>query len=92
LGRLLQTERIPEGTPAYIEAATGRRITTGRDQLAADEATDQDARDLGLERGAPVLRGRNWYWDADGGVIEYGESVSKPQRWTAYDYEIGDRT
>ena len=90
--RLLQAERIPEGTPAYIEAATGRRVTTGRDLLAADEATEQDAQDLGLEPGAPVLRGRNWYWDADGGVIEYGESVSKPQRWTAYDYEIGDRT
>jgi GntR family transcriptional regulator len=90
--RLLQAERIPEGTPAYIETGTGRRITTGRDQVTADEAADQDAQDLGVDLGAPVFRGRNWYWDAAGGVIEYGESVSIPRRWIAYDYEIGDRT
>jgi DNA-binding GntR family transcriptional regulator len=90
--RLLQVERIPEGTPAYIEAATGRRITTGRDQLAADEAANQDAQDLGVDLGVPVLRGRNWYWDADGGVIEYGENASIPCRWIAYDYEMEDRT
>jgi DNA-binding GntR family transcriptional regulator len=90
--RLLQVERIPEGTPAYIEAATGRRITTGRDQLAADEAANQDAQDLGVDLGVPVLRGRNWYWDADGGVIEYGENASIPRRWIAYDYEMEDRT
>jgi DNA-binding GntR family transcriptional regulator len=89
--RLLQSERIQEGTPAYIEAATGRRVATGRDQLAADEAVGQDAQDLDVALGAPVLRGRNWYWDTSGGVIEYGESVSIPRRWTAYDYEIGDR-
>jgi DNA-binding GntR family transcriptional regulator len=90
--RLLQAERIQEGTPAAIEAATGRRVVTGRDQLAADAAEAQDVEDLEVDPGAPVLRGRNWYWDAAGGVIEYGESVSLPGRWTAYDYEIGDRT
>jgi DNA-binding GntR family transcriptional regulator len=89
--RLLQSERIREGTPAYIEAATGRHVATGRDQLAADEASAEDAQDLDVGLGAPVLRGRNWYWDSSGGVIEYGESVSIPRRWTAYDYEIGDR-
>ena len=89
--RLLQSERIQEGTPAYIEAATGRHVATGRDQLAADEASAEDAQDLDVALGAPVLRGRNWYWDSSGGVIEYGESVSIPRRWTAYDYEIGDR-
>jgi DNA-binding GntR family transcriptional regulator len=89
--RLLQAERIQEGTSGHIEAATGRHVTTGRDQLAADQAAAQDVQDLELELGVPVLRGRNWYWDAAGEAIEYGESVSIARRWTAYDYEIGDR-
>lgn len=88
---LLLAERIPAGTPALIEAATGRRVTTGRDQLAASEATEQDAADLGVEAGTAILRGRNWYYDAAGDVIEYGESVAQAERWTSYEYEIGEQ-
>ncbi|WP_245878900.1 GntR family transcriptional regulator [Streptosporangium subroseum] len=86
--KLLETSRILEGTFAYIETATGRPMRTVRDQLAADEATSQDASDLNIEVGSPVLRGRNWMYDADGGVIEYGEYVSAARRWKSYDYEI----
>src|SRR6266516_4001972 len=73
--RLLRAERITEGTPSYVEASTGRLVTIGRDQLCADEAAEQDAHDLAVPAGSPVLRGRNWYYADDGGVIEYGESV-----------------
>lgn len=86
--KLLETARILEGTFGYVETATGRLLKSVRDQLAADAATEQDASDLHVEVGSPVLRGRNWIYDADGGVIEYGEYVSAARRWKSYDYEI----
>ncbi|MFI6513306.1 GntR family transcriptional regulator [Streptosporangium sp. NPDC050855] len=86
--KLLETARILEGTFGYIEAATGRQLKTVRDQVAADEATGQDANDLRVQVGSPVLRGRNWIYDTDGGVVEYGEYVSATRRWKSYDYEI----
>jgi GntR family transcriptional regulator len=85
---LLQRERITQGTFGYIEEVTGRAVAGGSDQLAADAATEQDALDLAVEVGTPVLRGRNWMTDSDGEVIEYGESVSVAGRWTSYQYEI----
>lgn len=88
--KLLETTRLPQGTPGYIEAVTGRIVSAGRDQLTAAAATEQDADVLGLDVGAPVMRGRNWLYDADGGVVEYGESVASAGRWMSYDYEIGD--
>ncbi|WP_205326978.1 GntR family transcriptional regulator [Glycomyces sp. YM15] len=89
---LLETERLPEGTPAYIERTTGRRITAGREQHTADAATERDAELLGVDPGAPVQRGRNWMFDADGDVIEYGESVSAALRWSTYSYDIQPAT
>ncbi|MEZ7132662.1 GntR family transcriptional regulator [Nonomuraea sp. AD125B] len=86
--RLLQTERIVQGTFGYVEEMTGRAITTSRDQHAADAATEQDALDLGIVVGSPVLRGRNWILDADGLVLEYGEYVSTAGRWQSYEFEI----
>lgn len=86
---LLQAERMPKGTPRYIEEMTGRAATTGRDQTAAGAATQQHAEDLDVEEGAPVLYGRNWFYDAEGKVIEYGESVSTANRWSSHDYELG---
>jgi DNA-binding GntR family transcriptional regulator len=86
--RLLQTERILQGTFGYVEEVTGRAIRTSRDQHAADGATAQDATDLGIPVGAPVLRGRNWVLDGDGLVLEYGEYVSAAGRWQTYEFEI----
>lgn len=88
--RLLEVERIRQGTTGYIEETTGRTVTSGHDQHAAAEATEQDAEDLGVAVGSPVLRGRNWVYDLDGDVIEYGESVATADRWTSYDFEIAN--
>jgi DNA-binding GntR family transcriptional regulator len=85
---LLEPERIRQGTAGYITEKTGRVSATGRDQNAASAAGAQDSADLGVAEGSPVHRGRNWIYDADGGVIEYGESVSVADRWISYDYEI----
>ncbi|GAA4198700.1 GntR family transcriptional regulator [Actinocatenispora rupis] len=85
---LLRAERLPQGTPMYIQESTGREGVSGRDQVAARAATDEDAEVLGVPAGSPVRCGRNWVYDTDGGVIEYGESVSLPERWASYDYKI----
>ncbi|WP_242884081.1 GntR family transcriptional regulator [Actinomadura litoris] len=86
--RLLETERIRQGTFGYIAEQADRAVKNGQEQKAADAATEQDAEDLGVELGAPVLRGRNWVYDAEGDVLEYGESVAQSGQWASYEYEI----
>ncbi|WP_242903709.1 GntR family transcriptional regulator [Actinomadura terrae] len=86
--RLLETERIRQGTFGYIAEQADRAVKNGQEQKAADAATEQDAEDLGVEPGAPVLRGRNWVYDAEGNVLEYGESVAPSGQWASYEYEI----
>lgn len=84
--RLLTTERIVQGTIGYIREVTGREVVRGVDQDSARAATEQDAEDLGVPVGSPVACGRNWWYDADGSVIEYGERVSIPGRWSTHEY------
>jgi DNA-binding GntR family transcriptional regulator len=84
--RLLSTERIIAGTIGYIAQATGREVVRGTDQDSARAATEQDADDLGVPVGSPVACGRNWWYDANGVVVEYGERVSVPGRWSTHEY------
>jgi DNA-binding GntR family transcriptional regulator len=86
--RLLTAERIIEGTAGYIRQVTVREAVRGTDQDSARAATQQDAEDLGVPAGSPVACGRNWWYDADGNVIEYGERVSVPGRWSTHDYSF----
>lgn len=81
---LLQTERIPGGTPSAIEAATGRRAVAAEEATAAMRATNEDAQELGVEVGSPVSVGRNIYFDAEGGIVEVGESVAPEGRWSVH--------
>lgn len=81
---LLQTERIPGGTPNAIEAATGRRAVATEEASAAMAASPENAEDLHVEVGAPVSIGRNIYFDAHGGIIEVGESVAPKGRWSVH--------
>lgn len=85
---LLSTERIRAGTFGYVEQVTGRAVAAGLDQHSARAATEQDAADLGVPAASPVACGKNWYYDAAGDVIEYGESVSIPGRWGSHRYRI----
>lgn len=87
---LLETERLSEGTPGYVQAAAGLAATSGRDQVTAGAATAADAGYLGTSEGAPVRISRNWLYDMEGNTIEYGESVSLAGRWASYDYKIAD--
>ena len=84
--RLLTAERILHGTIGYIQEVTGRQVARGVDQDSARPATEQDAEDLGVPIGSPVACGRNWWYDSDGAVLEYGERVSIPGRWSTHEY------
>lgn len=84
--QLAVTERIPAGTPGYIAAQTGRTVATGRDRVTAVHADEEQARKLGVPAGTAILSGENWYLDANGDVIEYGEYITAGDRGWTYEY------
>jgi DNA-binding GntR family transcriptional regulator len=86
--RLLETGRILSGTIGYIAEVTGRAVVRGTDQDSARAATEQDAEDLSVPVGSPVACGRNWWRDGEDHVIEYGERVSVPGRWSTHEYTV----
>jgi len=84
-----QLETTEQGNPlAWIEAATGRRPTSGRDDLEARDADVREARALGIKPGDTVLAGVHRWWDDDG-MIEYGEWVLPRKRVVSFPYTIG---
>ncbi len=84
---LLESERIVQGTFRYVEQQTGR-IRSPRERIlfSAGFATEEEASLLGLSADSPVLRGRNWYYDTNGDVIEYGESAAAPNIEASIEY------
>jgi GntR family transcriptional regulator len=89
--RLLERSRIREGTVAYIEQATGRRVRLGRDRISARLATSEERAALELGGGpAAVLVVHHTAFDAAGEPIEFAEAVFAPGRWSFEDeYPIG---
>jgi len=89
---LLQRERILEGTARYIENCTGRaRSRREKILLRAGAATEEEAHQLQVPQGSPVLRGRNWYWDTEGDVIEYGESAAGEDLESSFEYDVEEQ-
>lgn len=74
--KLLDVERIREGTFAYVAQALGRDLGSWLDQYDLALASEEDARLLAIPEGSPVAHGRNWIYDTQGDVLEYGDSVS----------------
>jgi DNA-binding GntR family transcriptional regulator len=74
--KLLVTDRIREGTFAYVAASLGRKVAAWQDQIDPAIATEDDAARLEIAPGTPVSYGRNWIYDENGGVLEFGETVS----------------
>lgn len=85
---LLEAERLPQGTPKYIEEQAGLTAAAGKDQLRADIASEEDSEALDIPLGSPVLRKQNWVLNAEGDAIEFGQSVSVARRWATYNYKI----
>jgi DNA-binding GntR family transcriptional regulator len=87
---LLSTERIKQGTARYVEEVTGRHHIDTDVQHAAGFATEEDSAELQVDEGSAVLLSRNRYEDANGDVIEYGESTALPGHWVYYHYAVED--
>ncbi len=89
--RLLERDRIREGTLAYVEEATGRRGRLARDRQTARLATPEEAATLRLgEDPAAVLLIHHVTYDDAGEPLEFAEAVYPGGRWTFEDeYPIG---
>ncbi|MGZ8688146.1 MAG: UTRA domain-containing protein, partial [Gaiellaceae bacterium] len=65
----------PEGASLFATlAGAGLVPTAGRASLAAEAATAEDARLLGVKRGAPLLVERRLIHDQAGAPLEWTES------------------
>lgn len=87
---LLTTDRIVQGTTQYVEEQTGRGIVGTYVEHAASVAGADEAAELEIPEGSPVLLSRNRFIDGDGEVVEYGESTAQPDHWIFYEYSIED--
>lgn len=81
---LLVRERIIGGTPSAIEAATGRRAVASEEATTAAAASEEHAAALGVSPGDPVSLSRNVYVDAQGELVEVGESVAPAGHWRVH--------
>lgn len=86
--QLLVTERIIEGTWAYLEGQTGVSVASGQDRISVRLASEDDAELLGLELPAAVKVSRTILRDADSTAVEYGVSISGAGRESVYDYDV----
>jgi DNA-binding GntR family transcriptional regulator len=86
---LLEPNRILQGTYRYVEERTGRiKADSEKLLISAGGATTDEARELMIPPGTPVLRGRNFYWDTDFMVIEYGESTAREGLETIIEFNV----
>lgn len=85
---LLARDRVKAGTFALVAERTGRALASGREEVAASVADAGQAKRLGVGVGDPVLLSRNWFRDQDDGVIEYGESTRRANRWSSHDFQL----
>lgn len=86
---LTESDRIRQGTARYIEEQTGRvhSVTLDRMFFRASTASTDEAEQLQISPGDPVLRGRNFYRDTQGNVLEFGESVALAELEVNLEYE-----
>lgn len=85
---LVETARVPQGTPQYIAERTGKQGRHVTDLVSARVASDREAELLHLPHGSPVLVTRNTLRDDDGYVIEYGISITPPGSEKVFRYTL----
>ncbi|MBT8225455.1 MAG: GntR family transcriptional regulator [Dactylosporangium sp.] len=79
--RLLDKSRIREGTVAYVEQATGRRISHARDEIAARLASEDERAGLAIAEPSAVLVVRHIVYDVMDCPFEFAEALYPPNRW-----------
>lgn len=80
--RLVERERIREGTLAYVEKVTGRRARHAYDRMAARLASEDELSVFGLAGPAAVLVVRHVVCDMDERPLEFAEAVYPPEAWS----------
>jgi GntR family transcriptional regulator len=88
--RLLRTDRIRQGTVAYVERVSGRKATSARDEIGARLATANERQllDLGV-KAAAVLMVRHVVCDENNQPLECVEAIYPPNRLTfTQDYPV----
>ena len=86
--KLLQSERIIEGTWAYLEEQVGISAAQGQDRISTRLATEEEGELLGIQLPAAVKVGRTILRGEDSSVVEYGVSISGAGRESVYDYDV----
>lgn len=86
--KLLQAERIIEGTWAYLEERAGLSAVHGQDRIDTRLATEEDAQLLGIELPAAVKVSRTILRGEDNRAVEVGVSISASGRESVYDYDV----
>ncbi|ANH91941.1 GntR family transcriptional regulator [Streptomyces sp. SAT1] len=79
--KLLEPERIQEGTLMYVEAMTGRTGSYAEDRMCARSATGEEAADLELDPGSAVLVVHHVVYDVQDRALEFSEATYPPHRW-----------
>jgi GntR family transcriptional regulator len=72
---LIRADLRSQSLYAYLEEECGLRIAAGRRQIEAVLATEDEARALHIDRGAPLLRLESVSYLADGRPMEYFSGV-----------------
>ncbi|WP_431044074.1 GntR family transcriptional regulator [Streptomyces sp. P1-3] len=79
--RLLQRERIRQGTTRYVEMEAGRKPHTGRDVWTARLATEEELRLLQLDGPQAVSETRHIAYDAEGKPLTYEVGINPAGHW-----------
>ncbi|WP_406401117.1 GntR family transcriptional regulator [Streptomyces sp. NBC_00879] len=79
--KLLEPDRIREGTLMYVESMTGRQGSYAEDRMCARAATDEEAADLKLPADSPVLIVHHVVFDMQDRPLEFAEATYPPGRW-----------
>jgi GntR family transcriptional regulator len=79
--KLLEPDRIREGTLMYVENMTGRQGSYAEDRMCARTATADEAADLKLPAGSAVLIVHHVVYDLQDRPLEFAEATYPPERW-----------
>ncbi|WP_455360772.1 GntR family transcriptional regulator [Streptomyces sp. SYSU K21746] len=79
--KLLEPDRIREGTLMYVENMTGRQGSYAEDRMCARTATGDEAADLKLPVGSAVLIVHHVVYDLQDHPLEFAEATYPPERW-----------
>jgi GntR family transcriptional regulator len=79
--KLMDPERIRQGTLMYVEEMTGRQGSYAEDRMCARTATEEEVADLELEPGSAVLIVHHVVYDLQDRPLEFAEATYPPGRW-----------